>query len=36
MRTAVQDLNLEHLWVVYPGSRRYPVDAPGPSGTLNP
>jgi len=23
MRSATNDLNLEHLWVIYPGSRRY-------------
>jgi hypothetical protein len=26
MRTAVADLGLEHLWVVYPGSRAYDLD----------
>jgi hypothetical protein len=25
MLTAVSDLGLEHLWVVYPGTRRYPL-----------
>ncbi len=23
MHTAMEDLHLEHLWVVYPGSREY-------------
>ncbi len=26
MRTALDDLSLDHLWVVYPGRHRYPVD----------
>ena len=26
MRTALSDLGLEHLWIVYPGPHRYPVD----------
>jgi len=26
MRTALSDLGLDHLWVVYPGSKRYPLD----------
>ena len=26
MRIAIEDLGLEHLWVVYPGSRRFPAD----------
>jgi len=26
MRTALTDLNLEHLWVIYPGQHAYPVD----------
>ena len=26
MRTALADLALDHLWVVYPGSRSYPLD----------
>lgn len=26
MRTAIDDLALDHLWVVYPGRHRYPVD----------
>jgi len=26
MRTAVLDLGLDHLWVLYPGQHRYPVD----------
>lgn len=26
MRTAITDLNLHHLWVVYPGSETYPLD----------
>ncbi len=26
MRTALNDLSLEHLWIVYPGSQRYPLD----------
>jgi len=25
MRTAHQDLNLEHLWILYPGAQAYPV-----------
>jgi predicted AAA+ superfamily ATPase len=27
MHIALQDLNLEHLWVIYPGEQSYPVDA---------
>ena len=26
MRIALQDLQLEHLWVVYPGRKQYPLD----------
>lgn len=26
MHIAMADLNLEHLWVVYPGTQRYPLD----------
>ena len=26
MRTALEDLSLDHLWIVYPGRQRYPVD----------
>lgn len=26
MRTALEDLSLAHLWVVYPGSEEYPLD----------
>lgn len=26
MRTALDDLALDHLWIVYPGQHRYPVD----------
>jgi hypothetical protein len=26
MRTALEDLALDHLWVVYPGEHRYPID----------
>lgn len=26
MRTALKDLHLEHLWVIYPGSQSYPLD----------
>ena len=26
MRTAIDDLGLEHLWIVYPGSHVYPLD----------
>jgi hypothetical protein len=26
MRVALEDLRLEHLWVVYPGDREYPLD----------
>ncbi|MBT3388910.1 MAG: ATP-binding protein [Chloroflexi bacterium] len=26
MRTALSDLELEHLWVIYPGEHTYPVD----------
>ncbi len=26
MRVALKDLDLEHLWVVYPGEKTYPVD----------
>jgi len=25
MQVAVQDLGLEHLWVIYPGEQSYPV-----------
>lgn len=25
LRTAFADLKLEHLWIVYPGERRYPL-----------
>jgi hypothetical protein len=25
MHIARQDLELEHLWVIYPGTRRYPL-----------
>jgi predicted AAA+ superfamily ATPase len=25
MHIALEDLQLEHLWVVYPGTRRYPI-----------
>ncbi len=27
MRTAMEDLSLEHLWVVYPGEERYDLDS---------
>ena len=27
MRIVIDDLNLAHLWVVYPGQREYPLDA---------
>ena len=27
MRTALKDLNLAHLWVIYPGDESYPLDA---------
>jgi hypothetical protein len=27
MRTALQDLSLDRLWIIYPGQHRYPVDA---------
>ena len=27
MRTALNDLQLDHLWIVYPGEHRYPVEA---------
>jgi len=27
MSVAIQDLNLEHLWVIYPGSQEYDLDA---------
>ena len=27
MRTALEDLNLEKIWVVYPGAKAYEVDA---------
>jgi len=27
MSVAIQDLSLEHLWVVYPGNQEYPLDA---------
>lgn len=26
MRVALNDLELEHLWVVYPGDEPYPLD----------
>jgi hypothetical protein len=26
MRVALNDLKLDHLWVIYPGQHRYPVD----------
>ncbi|MGB6012298.1 MAG: hypothetical protein WBI57_13625 [Desulfobacterales bacterium] len=26
MRVALNDLKLDHLWVIYPGRHRYPVD----------
>jgi uncharacterized protein len=26
MRIAIQDLSLEHLWVIYPGHQEYPLD----------
>ena len=26
MHTAIQDLGLEHLWVIYPGHQEYPLD----------
>ena len=26
MHTAIQDLSLEHLWVIYPGHEEYPLD----------
>jgi hypothetical protein len=26
MRSALEDLGLSHLWVVYPGSRDFPLD----------
>ena len=26
MRVAMQDLRLEHLWVIYPGNTPYPLD----------
>jgi hypothetical protein len=26
MRVAIEDLGLEHLWVIYPGRERYPAD----------
>jgi hypothetical protein len=27
MQIAIQDLSLEHLWVVYPEKRRYSLDS---------
>ena len=27
MNSAIQDLNLEHLWVIYPGHHEYPLDS---------
>ena len=27
MHTAIKDLDLKHLWVVYPGRHRFPIDA---------
>ncbi len=26
MRAAIKDLSLDHLWIIYPGKHRYPVD----------
>ncbi len=26
MQTALRDLKLDHLWIVYPGTHRYPID----------
>ena len=26
MHTAIEDLGLEHLWVIYPGHQEYPLD----------
>jgi len=26
MRTAIADLQLKHLWIVYPGSKAFPMD----------
>jgi hypothetical protein len=26
MHTAIQDLSLEHLWVIYPGHQEYTLD----------
>jgi hypothetical protein len=26
MRIAIEDLGLEHLWIIYPGRQHYPVD----------
>lgn len=26
MRIALEDLELDHLWIIYPGRRAYPVD----------
>jgi uncharacterized protein len=26
MRRAQEDLNLDHLWIIYPGSERYPIE----------
>lgn len=30
MHIALEDLKLEHLWVVYPGTRRYPINEKSP------
>lgn len=26
LRTVLRDLPLQHVWIVYPGRRRYPID----------
>ena len=26
MHTAIEDLGIEHLWVIYPGHQEYPLD----------
>jgi hypothetical protein len=26
MRTGLEDLGLDHLWIIYPGTETYPVD----------
>ena len=34
MRVALNDLKLDHLWVIYPGRHRYPVDDNRPADNV--